>query len=88
MFVYPGETFGRLAGKLEHEGADEIDPALGLRFGSSEGWSEGLRNAFAASDYLIFAASVAFSGPLFELAGEHEGIIFHFQPEDSAARKP
>ena len=28
-FVYPGETFGPLAGKLEHVGADEIDPALG-----------------------------------------------------------
>ena len=82
-FVYPGETFGPLAGKLEHEGADEIDPALGLRRGTLEAWCEGLRNAFEASEYLIFAAGVAFSGPLFELAGEQEGMVFHFQPQNS-----
>jgi hypothetical protein len=83
-FVYPGGTFGPLAGKLEHEGADEIDPALGLKQGTLEAWREGLRNVFEASDYLIFAASVAFSGPLFDLASEQEGIVFHFQPQDSA----
>jgi putative DNA primase/helicase len=84
-FVYPGETFGPLAGVLEHVGVDEIDPALGLKKGTPEGWREGLRKAFEASDYLIFAASVAFSGRLFELAGEQEGTIFHFQPQDSPA---
>ena len=79
-FVYPGETFGPLAGKLRQEGASEIDPALGLRKGSVHGWREGLKRAFHYSGHLIFAAGVAFSGPLFELAGEHEGIIFHLQP--------
>jgi len=82
-FVYPGETFGPLAGTLWHEGADEIDPALGLKRGTLEAWREGLRKGFKASDYLIFAASVAFSGPLFDLAGEQEGIVFHFQPQGS-----
>ncbi len=84
-FVYPGETFGRLAGKLKHEGASEIDPALGLKQGSVQGWQKGLKRAFYYSDYLIFAAGVAFSGPLFELAGEHEGMIFHFQPSTESA---
>ncbi len=83
-FVYPGETFGALAGKLRLEGASEIDPALGLKAGSLLGWKDGLKSAFHRSDYLIFAASVAFSGPLFELAGEHEGVIFHFQPATTA----
>jgi Domain of unknown function (DUF927) len=81
-FVYPSETFGPLAGKLEHEGAPEIDPALGLRDGSPQAWQQGMRNAFEASDYLIFSASVALSGPLFELAGEQEGSVFHFQPRE------
>ena len=36
---------------------------------------------------LIFAASVAFSGPLFDLAGEQEGVVFHFQPQNSAPRQ-
>ncbi len=86
-FVYPGETFGPLAGTLSHEGADGIDPALGLKEGTLEGWREGLRNGFEASDYLIFAASVAFSGPLFDLAGEQEGMVFHFQPQDSMPQR-
>ena len=57
-----------------------------MRKGSLLGWQQGLKTPFHYSDYLIFAASVAFSGPLFELVGEHEGTIFHFQP--SAAPLP
>ena len=83
-FVYPGETFGPLAGKLKHDGASDIDPALGLKHGSLQVWKEGLKNPCRYSDYLIFAVSVAFSGPLFDLAGEQEGIVFHYQPENSA----
>ena len=84
-FVYPGETFGPLAGNLKHGGTSAIDPALGLKRGSLRDWREGLANAFRHSDYLIFAASVAFSGPLFDLAGEQEGVVFHFQPQNSAS---
>ena len=83
-FVYPGETFGHLAGKLMHEDTSAIDSALGLQRGSLQAWREGLRNSFRSSDYLIFAASVAFSGPLFDPAGEQEGVVFHFQPQNSA----
>ena len=83
-FVYPGQTFGPLDGKLKLEDTSAIDPALGLKRGSLQAWREGLTNSFRHSDYLIFAASVAFSGPLFELAGEHEGVVFHFQPQNSA----
>jgi putative DNA primase/helicase len=83
-FVYLGETFGPLAGKLKHEDTSPIDPALGLKRGSLRAWREGLTNSFRYSDYLIFAASVAFSGPLFDLAGEQEGVVFHFQPQNSA----
>ena len=83
-FVYPGQTFGPLDGKLKLEDTSAIDPALGLRRGSLQAWREGLTNSFRHSDYLIFAASVAFSGPLFELAGEQEGVVFHFQPQNSA----
>ena len=42
-FVYPGETFGPLAGKLKYEDSSAIDPALGLSNGSVEAWREGLR---------------------------------------------
>ena len=83
-FVYPGQTFGPLHGKLKLEDTSASDPALGLKRGSLQAWREGLTNSFRHSDYLIFAASVAFSGPLFELAGEQEGVVFHFQPKNSA----
>ena len=75
---------GPLDGKLKLEDTSAIDPALGLKRGSLQAWREGLTNSFRHSDYLIFAASVAFSGPLFELAGEQEGVVFHFQPQNSA----
>ena len=84
-FVYPGRTFGPLAGKLKHEATSAIDPALGLKHGSLQAWREGLTNAFRRSDYLIFAVSVAFSGPLFDLAGQQEGVVFHFQPQTSTS---
>ena len=83
-FVYPGRTFGPLEGKLKLEDTSAVDPALGLQRGSLPAWREGLTNSFRHSDYLIFAASVAFSGPLFDLAGEQEGVVFHFQPQKSA----
>jgi hypothetical protein len=82
-FVYPGKTFGPLAGKLKHDGTSGIDPALGLKNGSMQAWKEGLKNPCKHSDFLIFAASVAFSGPLFDLAREQEGAVFHYQPQDS-----
>jgi putative DNA primase/helicase len=83
-FVYPGQTFGPLEGKLKLEDTSAVDPALGLKRGSLQGWREGLTSPFRYSDYLILAASAAFSGPLFELAGEQEGVVFHFQPQNSA----
>ena len=83
-FVYPGQTFGPLDGKLKLADTTAVDPALGLKRGSLQAWRAGLRNSFRHSDYLTFAASVAFSGPLFELAGEQEGVVFHFQPQNSA----
>jgi hypothetical protein len=83
-FVYPGKTFGPLDGKLKLEDTSAVDPALGLKRGSLQAWREGLTNSFRYSDYLIFAASVAFSGPLFALVGEQEGVVFHFQPQNSA----
>jgi Domain of unknown function (DUF927) len=84
-FVYPTKTFGPEADTLKHEGESSIDPALGLQHGSVQAWWQGLKRAFHRSDYLIFAASVALSGPLFEVAGEQEGVVFHFQPQQSDA---
>jgi hypothetical protein len=81
-FVYLTETFGELAGELHHEGASDIDPALGLRQGTAEAWRDGLKAACRYSDFLLFALSVPASGPLLDLIGEDEGAIFHLQPQN------
>jgi hypothetical protein len=87
-FVYLTETFGELAGKLQHEGSSEIDPALGLQRGTLETWREGLRRPCRYSDFLLFALSVPASGPLLDIIGEDEGAIFHLQPQSSASPAP
>ena len=51
-FVYPGQTFGPLDGKLKLEDTSAIDPALGLKRGSLQAWREGLTNAFRDSGLL------------------------------------
>jgi hypothetical protein len=85
-FVYLTETFGELAGELRHEGASDIDPALGLQQGTAEAWGEGLRNPCRYSDFLLFALSVPASGPLLDLIEEDEGAIFHLQPQSPPLR--
>jgi Domain of unknown function (DUF927) len=52
-FVYPGETFGKMAGQIVYQAPGELDPALGLKAGSLNGWREGLREPCQFSDYLI-----------------------------------
>ena len=69
--------------ELRHEGASDIDPALGLQQGSAEAWCEGLKNPCQYSDFLLFALSVPATGPLLDLIGEDEGAIFHFQPQNA-----
>jgi Domain of unknown function (DUF927) len=80
-FVYLTETFGELAGQLRHEGASDIDPALGLQQGTAEAWRDGLKSPCRYSDFLLFALSVPACGPLLDLIEEDEGAIFHLQPE-------
>ena len=83
-FVYLTETFGDLAGELRHEGASDIDPALGLQRGTPKAWRNGLKRPCRYSDFLLFALSVPASGPLLDIIEEDEGAIFHLQPQKSA----
>jgi Domain of unknown function (DUF927) len=87
-FVYPGETFGKLAGQLIYEPPGELNPALGLRAGSLEGWREGLREPCQFSDYLIIALGQKASSALLEVIGEDEGCILHLHgSETESAQK-
>ena len=83
-FVYPGETFGKLVGQIEYQLPAEIDPALGVRAGSLEGWREGLREACQYSDYLILAIGEKASNALLGLIGEDEGCILHHHGIEAA----
>jgi hypothetical protein len=45
-----------------------------------------LQTLIPQSDYLAFAVLVAFAGPLLEILGEPEGMIFHFCGESSTGK--
>ncbi len=86
-FIYPGETFGELAGKVIYDWQDQIDPALGLTAGTLEDWKAGIKSPCRHSDFLILAASLAPASSLLELAREDEGVIFHLHgTQPKAAR--
>jgi Domain of unknown function (DUF927) len=76
-FVYPGETFGKLAGQIVYLAPRELDPAFGLRAGSLVGWREGLREPCRYSDYLIIGIGEKASNALLELIREDEGCVLH-----------
>ena len=83
LFVYLTETFGDLAGELHHEGASDIDPALGLRQRHRQGLARRIeRCPCRYSDFLLFALSVPASGPLLDLIGEDEGSNLSLQPQN------
>lgn len=85
-FVYPGETFGELAGKLKLDEMDQIDEALGLRSGSREAWNEGLRKPCKFSDHLILAISVGPASSLLDMISQDEGAIFHFHGTEAKGK--
>jgi uncharacterized protein (DUF927 family) len=83
-FVYPNETFGKLAGQIVYQAPHDLDPAFGLRAGSLEEWREGLRQPCRHSDYLIIAIGQKASNALLELIGEDESCVLHHHGVESA----
>jgi hypothetical protein len=81
-FVYFDRTFGP-AKNLKHEGANRINPALGLQHGTVKAAKEGLREPCLFSDYLIFTLSVPAAAPLLDLIGEDEGALYHLHGTSS-----
>jgi hypothetical protein len=83
-FVYPGQTFGQLDGKLRYGPPKDGEP-LGLRNGSLEAWREGLRAPCAASDYLILTLSNKAASMLLEIVGQEEGMVLHLHGNNRAS---
>ena len=82
-FVYPGQTFGNLKGRVDYQKSDKLDPALGLKAGSLETWQKGLREPCQNSDYLIFGLGHKAANLLLEVVGEEEGCILHLHGTDT-----
>jgi hypothetical protein len=76
-FVYPTETFGRLAGQQLYDGLNQINPTLGVANGLLLAWKDGLREPCKFSDYLVFTASVGPASCLLDIIGQDEGALFH-----------
>ena len=80
--VYPTETFGELADELLHEGASDIDPALGLWKGKLARWRKGLREPCELSDYLVFSIAVAGAGILLDIIAKMKARFFTFTAQN------
>jgi hypothetical protein len=75
--VWPGRTFGKLAGSLSYLPSSGLDPAFGLSKGTLVAWRDGLREPCAKSDYLIMALGHKAANLLLTLIGEGESSVLH-----------
>ena len=85
-FVTNTGTIGEERKILCFSGSPQADPSIGLKKGKLEAWREGLRKPCAASSFLTFALAVGFSGPLLDLIGQDEGVIFNFFGPSSSGK--
>jgi len=83
-FVYFNKTFGPQQDTLSLDRDPNRNAALGQRSGNAEAWRVGLAPACDVSDEMVVAICIAASGPLYEMMGEAEACIYHFE----GARKP
>jgi hypothetical protein len=83
-FVYYEKTFGPAREKLQLDDDSNRNSALGKKGGTLEKWRDGLEEPCRFSDHLVMAIGIAASGPLYDIIGNPEPAIYHFQ----GARKP
>jgi len=84
LFVYYNRTFGPANETLRLDEDANRNTALGRKAGTVQEWRAGLEKACLHSDHLIFAISIAASGPLYGILGNAEPAVYHFE----GARKP
>jgi uncharacterized protein (DUF927 family) len=84
VFVTPDEVVGQSDERVVFQNAHAIEPAFSSA-GTLEGWRESVARLAAGNTRLVFALSVAFAGPLLEMAGEDSGG-FHLRGASSSGK--
>lgn len=84
VFVTPSEAIGADAETVVFQNASAVEPALS-ESGTAEEWREAVAALAASNSRLVFALSVAFAGPLAEIAGE-DGGGFHLRGASSSGK--
>ena len=75
VYVTSNEVFGDSSLPVFYVPLIDDDPAFGASGGTLEGWHGGLREPFAESSFLTFAASMAFGAILLEPLGAEGGTF-------------
>jgi hypothetical protein len=75
VYVTSNEVFGDSGLPVIYIPLIDDDPAFGASGGTLEGWHGGLREPFAESSFLTFAASMAFGAILLEPLGAEGGTF-------------
>lgn len=84
VFVTPSEAIGADAETVVFQNASAVEPALS-ECGTVEEWRKAVASLAAGNSRLVFALSVAFAGPLAEIAGE-DGGGFHLRGASSSGK--
>jgi uncharacterized protein (DUF927 family) len=84
VYVTPSESIGQDGEIVVFQNAHAVEPALSI-LGSMEQWRDSVATMAAGNSRLVFALSVAFAGPLADIAGEDSGG-FHFRGASSSGK--
>lgn len=84
VYVTPSKSMGDNGEIVVFQNAHAVEPALSVA-GTTAEWREAVAALTAGNSRLVFAISVAFAGPLAEIAGE-DGGGFHYRGGSSTGK--
>ncbi len=84
VYVTPAESIGDSGEIVVFQNASAIEPALSVK-GTTKAWRDSVARLAAGNSRLVFALSVAFAGPLADIAGEDSGG-FHLRGASSSGK--
>jgi uncharacterized protein (DUF927 family) len=84
VYVLPTEAVGHASETIVFQNPHGVEPALSVS-GTSDEWRESVAALAQGNSRLVFALSIAFAGPLLELAGEDSGG-FHLRGPSSTGK--
>ncbi|MDP1650965.1 MAG: DUF927 domain-containing protein [Rubrivivax sp.] len=84
VYVTPAESIGERDERVVFQNAHAIEPAYSVA-GTADDWRESVARLAQGNSRMVFALSVAFAGPLADVAGEDSGG-FHMRGKSSSGK--